>query len=490
MLGAIVGDIVGSRFEFNNHKSKDFDLFTDQCFVTDDSIMTLAIAKALMETVKAESALFHHFKDSFYRRLSQAAIHFMQSIGRPYPSCGYGGRFHQWIYSDRPEAYNSYGNGAAMRVSAAGLFAVRPKELVLLAKAVTAVTHNHPEGIKGAEATALAICMAKKGALKEEIRERISQDYYPLDFTVDAIRPSYRFNETCQETVPQAMACFLESESFEDAIRTAISIGGDSDTVAAITGSIAEAYYGVPDPIRKQALAFLDPKLRALFDEWEAFCPPDVQPHRLMTRYLGRLDEDLDLDSPWIDTMLKDWHAAGLMDTDYREHMKELGVRELPGHALRLDQEALKADSIRTLITMAFRHEYLVEGALEDYLRTGALTRWLKRLKNLDRQDGTRSLLGLEIAWPGMDRPRQIFFDPGDVRALEIDRDYLAYWLADYGNTVGAYKPGWFLTAAFDDGYCFYSQGQDAYPPGWDHFLDLLGLPAAGGKTEEGKDHV
>ena len=283
MLGAIIGDIVGSRFEFNNHRSKDFALFGEGCFATDDSIMTLAVAKAIMETENeyvAGQALSasregigsgNNMDSDFKRLLGERTVQFMQEIGRPYPDCGYGGMFARWMYSDHPQPYNSFGNGAAMRISPVGFAARTEAEVRNWSEAITAVTHNHPEGIKGAEATAMAIFMARQGSLKSEIRERIVRDYYPLDFTIDQIRPTYRFNETCQETVPQAIECFLESESFEDAIRTAISLGGDSDTIAAITGAIAEAYYGVPQEILELALPYLDERLRAIFDEWEAF---------------------------------------------------------------------------------------------------------------------------------------------------------------------------------------------------------------------------
>ena len=273
MLGAVIGDIVGSRFEFNNHRSKDFELFTEDCFVTDDSIMTLAVAKALMETVKAAPITKREFDEDFHDLLSGLTVNYMQSIGRNYPNCGYGGRFFQWVFSDDPRPYNSFGNGAAMRVSSAGLFAESLRDAERLAETVTAVTHNHDEGIKGAAATAVAIYMAKSGAPKSEIRDLVTQGYYPLNFTIDAIRPFYRFNETSKETVPQAIQCFLESESFEDAIRIAISLGGDSDTLAAITGSIAGAFYGIPQDMGEKALTYLNKELRSLYDEWTAFCP-------------------------------------------------------------------------------------------------------------------------------------------------------------------------------------------------------------------------
>ncbi len=271
MLGAIIGDIVGSRFEFNNHRSKEFDLFTEDCFATDDSIMTLAVAKSIMDAMKEMDLANSLDSPAFRVLLSHLTVKHMQEIGQQYPDCGFGGRFNRWVFSDVPEPYNSYGNGAAMRVSSAGFIAKSEEEAIALAEIVTAVTHNHPGGIKGAQATAIAIYLARKGATKTEIKERIERDYYSLDFKIDEIRSIYQFNETCQETVPQAIQCFLESTSFEDAIRTAISLGGDSDTIGAITGAIAEAYYGVPEDMEDKALSYLDEDLRAIYDEWVDF---------------------------------------------------------------------------------------------------------------------------------------------------------------------------------------------------------------------------
>lgn len=265
MIGAIIGDIAGSRFEFHNYRKKDFTLFTKECFPTDDSIMSLAVAKAVLE-YKTNDA-----------NLSEAAVQWMQKIGRPYPACGFGGNFFDWIYSDHPKPYNSFGNGAAMRVSACGFAANTLEEALQMSDSVTAVTHNHPEGIKGARATTTAIFLAKTGVSIPEIRAHITKQYYPLDFTIDAIRPTYRFNETCQDTVPQAIEAFLESNSFEDAIRTAVSVGGDSDTLAAITGSIAEAYYGVPQALYDAAVAYLDPLMRELLHTFEAIYGTNVK---------------------------------------------------------------------------------------------------------------------------------------------------------------------------------------------------------------------
>lgn len=264
-IGAIIGDIVGSRFEFDNHRDKDFRLFTAECFPTDDSIMTMAVARALREVIDARGDAVPRDDPGLLADLRVATIRWMREAGRRYPDCGFGGRFFDWIFSANPRPYNSFGNGAAMRVSAVGFAARSEAEVAALSRAVTDVTHDHPEGVKGAEATAMAIFLARRGATQEEIRSRISADYYPLDFTVDQIRPTYAFNETCQDTVPQAITCFLESESFEDCLRTSISLGGDSDTVAAIACSIAEAHFGVPDALRQTALGYLDDYLLELY---------------------------------------------------------------------------------------------------------------------------------------------------------------------------------------------------------------------------------
>ena len=227
--------------------------------------MTLALAKAVL------------ISKPDYSDLSQNAVECMQSVGRNYPDCGYGGGFRKWMFSDDPKPYNSYGNGAAMRVSAAGFAASSLEEAKELSKKITGVTHNHPEGIKGAEATAVAIYMARNGSSLLEIRDYIDMNYYPMNFTLDGIRNTYKFNETCQDTVPQALMAFLESIDFEDAIRNAISIGGDSDTLAAICGGVAEAYYGVPAEIRKHALTFLDKQLIKLLVDFENRFPPVME---------------------------------------------------------------------------------------------------------------------------------------------------------------------------------------------------------------------
>lgn len=256
MLGAIIGDIVGSRFEWKNNKSKEFDLFASKCRMTDDSIMTFAVAKAILMC-----------KDP--ANLSCTAVRCMQELGRQYHRAGYGFNFRRWLYADNPLPYNSWGNGSAMRVSACGFAAGTLEEAIELSHKVTEVSHNHPEGMKGAEATAVAIFMARTGSSKLDIQKHINERYYKIDFKLDDIREDYDFDVSCQGSVPQALEAFFESEDFEDAIRNAISIGGDSDTIAAITGGIAEAYYGIPEDVRNCALTYISEDLLKILIEFE-----------------------------------------------------------------------------------------------------------------------------------------------------------------------------------------------------------------------------
>ena len=258
MLGAIIGDIVGDVYEFDNIKTKNFDFLGNYNSFTDDTVMTISVAKALILWNRKGSL------DEFKSIL----ISTMHEIGNKYPDCGFGGCFATWIYFKNTEPYNSWGNGSAMRVSPCGFFANSLVEAQELAKASAEITHNHPEGIKGAVATASAIFLAREKKSKAEIKKYICENYYNIDFTLDEIRPTYSFNESCQNTVPQALECFFESTDFEDAIRNCVSIGGDSDTLGAICGGIAEAYYGIPEEIEKKALEYLD---EFLFNELISF---------------------------------------------------------------------------------------------------------------------------------------------------------------------------------------------------------------------------
>ncbi|MBQ7225091.1 MAG: ADP-ribosylglycohydrolase family protein [Clostridia bacterium] len=250
MKGAILGDIVGSLYEFSSDKTKDFVFLTPSCHLTDDSLMTIAVGCACATSDITD-------KDSFQATLCRL----MREIGNMYPYAGYGRGFYDWLTNEDMGPYNSFGNGSAMRVSPVAWAASTLHEAERLAKWSAEVTHNHEEGIKGAQAIASCIFLAKSGKSKEDIRKYVEKNYYSLDFTLDEIRPSYRFDVTCQSSVPQGIMCFLESESFEDAIRNAVSLGGDGDTIAAMAGSIAEACYGIPSELEDKILDYIDSDL-------------------------------------------------------------------------------------------------------------------------------------------------------------------------------------------------------------------------------------
>ena len=250
MLGAIIGDICGSVYEFNNERREDrVVLFAKGCFPTDDSVMTAAVARALMDSQNGGDSV-----------ICQTLVDAMHYYGHLFPRAGYGGRFFRWLARCDRRPYNSWGNGSGMRVAAAGWIYDTLEETLHGAKLTAMVTHDHPEGIKGAQAIVAAIYLARNGASKEVIRQFVQDNFYVLDFTLDGIRQDYCFDESCQGSCPQAIEAFLEGESFEDVIRKAIALGGDSDTIAAMAGAIAEAFYGIPEELRQKAFSVLQDK--------------------------------------------------------------------------------------------------------------------------------------------------------------------------------------------------------------------------------------
>jgi len=253
MLGALIGDIVGSVYEFRPIKTKDFPLFTPGCAYTDDSVMTAAVADALLAP-GGEADL--------PRRLVSAMRDMAETVPIDPTVGGYGGRFHRWLFTPGMGPYGSWGNGSAMRVSSVGWLWDTVDQVERMAGITAAVTHDHPEGIKGAQATAVAILLGRQGETPEAIRQVITARYgYDLSRSVENIRPNYRFDESCQGTVPEAMTCAVESVGFVDAVRNAVSLGGDADTLAAIAGSIAEAIHGIPGDVAAEALTYLHPRL-------------------------------------------------------------------------------------------------------------------------------------------------------------------------------------------------------------------------------------
>lgn len=250
-IGAIVGDVAGSRHEFNNIKTKEFELLADSCYITDDSVLTIATMKALLDGGTAED-----FAKS-YRTIAKLHLLTNDLQGNSYGT-GYGAKFFRWLMTNDSQAYNSFGNGAPMRVSPVAWFYDDLDEAERVAEISASVSHNHPEGIKGAKSVAGVILLARMGEDKPSIKKYVEQRYdYNLDFTLDEIRGTYEHSEASQDTVPQAIVAFLEGLDFEDVIRNAVSIGGDSDTISAIAGSIAEAFYGVPDHIHERTLKYI-----------------------------------------------------------------------------------------------------------------------------------------------------------------------------------------------------------------------------------------
>ena len=250
MLGAVAGDIIGSVFEFMEVKSEDFELFTPGVDYTDDTVMTIATADAIINNKPYALAY--------------------KEWGRRYPNAGYGGMFRGWLQSESSAPYGSYGNGSAMRISPVGFAFSTLEDTLVEARKSAEVTHDHPEGIKGAQSVASAIFMARTGSSKEEIWDYIVRKFgYDLSRTLDDIRPTYGFDETCQGSVPESLIAFLESSSYEDAVRKAVSLGGDSDTMACIAGGIAQAFYkGVPDKIARDARKFLPEKMIDILDKF------------------------------------------------------------------------------------------------------------------------------------------------------------------------------------------------------------------------------
>lgn len=263
LYGAILGDIIGSTFEFkvNRQKSKDFELFPEKSDFTDDTVMTIAVADAILRTgnEKDGRVLFKNVEKE------------MQYYGQKYPHRGYGGRFREWLQEKNPKPYNSFGNGSAMRVSPAGWVSDSMFETREVARQTARPTHNHPEGVKGAMSIACGIFLARKGESKEFIKNYIEREFdYNLSLKLDDIRKDYKFDETCQGSVPESIISFLESENFEDAIRNAVSLGGDADTQAAIAGSIAEAFYGVPENLIKKCREFLPNDFLEVIDKFNS----------------------------------------------------------------------------------------------------------------------------------------------------------------------------------------------------------------------------
>lgn len=265
MYGAILGDVIGSRFEFDRGgKTKEFKLFTAEDSFTDDTAMTIAVGEGLLKAGK----------NAGIKDIKKAVIESMQDWGHRYPNAGYGGRFWGWLFNGRtPKPYNSYGNGSAMRVSAVGLLYDSLERTREVARATAEVTHNHPEGIKGAECTATVMYMGRTGSSKEEILDYISKEFgYDISESLDEMRMRHEHVESCMDSLPKALRAFLDGESYEDVVRNAVSLGGDTDTLAAIAGAMAEAFYGIPDEIIAEGRQFIPDDMQQVLRNFDGFC--------------------------------------------------------------------------------------------------------------------------------------------------------------------------------------------------------------------------
>lgn len=390
MLGAIIGDIAGSRYEFHNSKTTDFPLMDDHCFFTDDTVMTVAVAEGLMNGKRDPE------------KTEAAIVKAMQKYGRMFPDAGYGGKFGEWLQNEHPEPYGSYGNGSAMRVSPVASYFHTLSEVEKFAEISARVTHNHPEGIKGAQATAAAVFLAGNGRDRIYIKRYIELKYhYDLSKSLDTLRPDYTFNVTCQGTVPQAITAFLLSESFEDAIRKAISLGGDSDTLAAITGSIAEAFYGVPEELENRARSMLDKRLTPVLKRWDddlsvyRFCSNEHDLLKYLSYFEKNPKTEYDVIRPegaeeeiriphYDDVMqnfIRDFYFSDCVDKAFSLTLGKHGIRTYEDMVVELphaDRQTLCA-----MLTLIFRGELVSKGNIARAAESGILGDILSRLAGL-----------------------------------------------------------------------------------------------------------
>ena len=349
MLGAIIGDIIGSVYEWNNIKTTEFPLFSKRCRPTDDSVMSIAVADGLIRSFRKDE-----------ETIKKALIASMQHYGRKYPRAGYGGRFYDWLMSDDPQPYNSWGNGSAMRVSSVGWMAASLVDAEELARVTAEVTHNHEEGVRGAKAIAAAVYMARAKCSKEEIKGYIEKYHgYELSVSLDEIRDDYDFDVSCKGSVPWAIRAFLEAGSYEEAVRLAVSIGGDSDTIACMAGSIAGPFFGIPENIKKSGLAILDDYLKDKLKEYRSFyneyC---AEPDGLTrSRVKAMLKGPYAGGNPKIEEALKKWHEGSciadqipaLLDIiagEMREDLEVLTAVSFPEGMAKIPEDPAEEETV------------------------------------------------------------------------------------------------------------------------------------------------
>ena len=411
MLGAIIGDIVGSRFEFANHKSTKFGLFHEDCEFTDDTICTVAVADWLMDGEIAS----HRFADHLQGWCREF----------PHPKGGYGLKFSDWIHESNPKPYGSFGNGSAMRIAPVGWVCDSLEETCRVAKVISEITHNHPEGIKGAQSVAVAIYLARTGHSKQEIKRELEAMFgYNLNKTCREIRPVYLYNETCQGTVPEAIAAFMDGTDFEGCIRLAVSLGGDTDTLACITGAMAEAYYGIPPELENGAMSYLPERIREVvqrfrnkftsrFDDANYFAQIRITPGRVFNEMFGLIQvlEQTDpkdlvtwqtpetkdkntfafphpVYAPVVDQWLRAFDQSGL-EIPY-DWGRWLSDRNFTNRWSELDYSALSAAEICKVFTALVRSERFCDGSIGGFFREGNMIKCLRVLEEQIKQNNNR----------------------------------------------------------------------------------------------------
>ena len=407
MLGAIIGDIVGSRFEFANHKDTEFELFHRNCAFTDDTICTVAVADWLMGGETAPPRFAEH--------LQRWCREF------PHPMGAYGLSFSKWIHEANPKPYGSFGNGSAMRIAPVGWACDSLEETCQVAKEIAGITHNHPEGIKGAQAVAVAIYLARTGRSKQEIKRELEVRFgYRLNRTCREIRPVYLYNETCQGTVPEAIAAFMDGADFEGCIRLAVSLGGDSDTLTCITGAMAEAYYGIPHELENGAMSYLPERIREVvqrfrnkftsrFDDANYFAQIRITPERIWNKMFGLIpmleqtdpkelvtwhtSETKDKNTftfphpvyaPVVDQWIGAFDQSGLgIPYDWGRWLSD---RNFADRWSELDYSALSAAEICKVFTALVRSERFCDGSIGGFFREGNMIKCLRVLEERIKQ--------------------------------------------------------------------------------------------------------
>ena len=415
MYGAILGDMIGAPYEFDmGNKTKDFPLFVERSQFTDDSVMTIAVAEALIGTY-----------DKSLDEIRKAVITSMQKWGKAYPNAGYGGRFASWLRSSDPQPYNSYGNGSAMRVSSVGWLYDNIERTREVARATAEVTHDHPEGIKGAEATASAIYLARNGHSKAEIKKYITSKFgYDLSRSCDEIRPTYHHDESCQRTVPEAITAFLEGTDFEDVIRTAVSLGGDCDTLTCIAGSIAEAYYGVPNELRSMCRARISDDIKKVIRQFDKICVHVA--HRMDWKAYDMPEKRDQFEIKWHFTSeqlsnLRRGNIPQEMEDKWFWYVTENKLyahRSWTGYCIYIME--LSANSDEHIVTVnRYQEQYSCTSMEEDRNKLTDLLKWWTN-KHYDYYNEwlEETARIIEKSTP---KKNSIEFDIGDITRLEVD---------------------------------------------------------------------